>query len=121
MEQRIELAFTLKELDVDSVPINILNPIPGTPLMGTPQLTPIEILLTLAAFRFILPDKDIKLCGGKERNLRQLLPLGIAAGVNSLMTGNYLTTTGRNTELDLEMIRDLGLETGFEGRLPRTE
>ncbi len=115
MEQRIELAFTLKELDVDSVPINILNPIPGTPLMGTPQLTPIEILLTLAAFRFILPDKDIKLCGGKERNLRQLLPLGIAAGVNALMTGNYLTTTGRNTDLDLEMIRDLGLETGFEG------
>lgn len=121
MEQRIELAFTLKELNVDSVPINILNPISGTPLMGTPHLTPIEILITLATFRFILPDKDIKLCGGKERNLRQLLPLGIAAGVNSLMTGNYLTTTGRNTELDLEMIRDLGLETGFEGRLPRTE
>lgn len=118
MEQRIELAFTLKGLDVDSIPINILNPIAGTPLMDTPQLTPVEILITLAAFRFILPDKDIKLCGGKERNLRQLLPLGIAAGVNSLMTGNYLTTTGRNTELDLEMIRDLGLETGFERRLP---
>jgi biotin synthase len=113
IEQRIELAFTLRDLDVDSVPINILNPIPGTPLMDTPQLTPIEILITLAVFRFILPDKDIKLCGGKERNLKQLLPLGIAAGVNSLMTGNYLTTTGRNTDLDLEMIRDLGLETGF--------
>lgn len=120
IEQRIELAFTLKELDVDSVPINILNPIPGTPLVGTPQLTPTEILITLAAFRFILPDKDIKLCGGKERNLRQLLPLGIAAGVNSLMTGNYLTTTGRNTALDLEMIRDLGLETGFDEGLPNT-
>lgn len=115
MEQRIELAFTLKELDVDSVPINILNPIAGTPLMGTPQLTPVEILITLAVFRFVLPDKDIKLCGGKEKNLRQLLPFGIAAGVNSLMTGNYLTTTGRNTALDLEMIRDLGLEAGFEG------
>jgi biotin synthase len=121
IEQRIELAFTLKDLDVDSVPINILNPIPGTPLVGTLQLTPIEILITLGAFRFILPDKDIKLCGGKERNLRQLLPLGIAAGVNSLMTGNYLTTTGRNTELDLEMIRDLGLETGFEEGLSNTQ
>lgn len=110
IEQRIELAFTLKELDVDSVPINILNPIAGTPLMDAPQLAPVEILITLAVFRFILPDKDIRLCGGKERNLRQLLPLGVAAGVNSLMTGNYLTTTGRNTGLDLEMIRDLGLD-----------
>jgi biotin synthase len=115
IEQRIELAFTLRDLDVDSVPINILNPIAGTPLMNTPQLAPIEILITLAVFRFILPDKDIKLCGGKERNLRQLLPLGIAAGINSLMTGNYLTTTGRNTELDLEMIRDLGMEAGLDG------
>jgi biotin synthase len=72
-------------------------------------LPPLEILLTIALFRFILADKEIKLCGGKERNLRQLLPLGLVAGCNSLMTGNYLTTTGRDTQLDLEMIRDLGL------------
>jgi len=68
-----------------------------------------EILMTIAVFRFLLPDKDIKLCGGKEKNLRQLLPLGIIAGANSLMTGNYLTTTGRAGKLDQEMIADLGL------------
>ena len=110
MEHRIELAMTLKELDVDSVPINILNPIDGTPLAGTPPLSPMEILLTVAIYRFILPDKDIKLCGGKEKNLRQLLPMAIVAGCNSFMTGNYLTTLGRDTEKDLEMIADLGCQ-----------
>jgi biotin synthase len=110
MSHRIELAMTLKELDVDSVPVNILNPIDGTPLAGTPPLSPVEILLTIAIYRFILPDKDIKLCGGKEKNLRQLLPLAIIAGCNSFMTGNYLTTPGRNTEDDREMITDLGCE-----------
>ncbi|MRS04349.1 hypothetical protein EG832_14210, partial [bacterium] len=106
---RIELAETLRELDVDSVPINILNPIKGTPLDCVHPLAPLEILMTIAVYRFMLPDKDIKLCGGKEKNLRQLLPLGIIAGANSLMTGNYLTTTGRISELDHEMIKDLGL------------
>jgi biotin synthase len=109
MEQRIELALTLKELDVDCVPVNILDPRPGTPLTDQKPLSPIEILITIALFRFILPDKDIKLCGGKETNLRQLLPLGIVAGCNSLMTGDYLTTQGRSPDLDKEMIRDLGL------------
>jgi len=109
MEHRIEMALTLKELGVESIPINILNPIPGTPLADTPALPPLEILMTVALFRFMLPDKEIKLCGGKERNLRQLLPLAILAGCNSFMTGNYLTTTGRDTRLDLEMISDLGL------------
>jgi biotin synthase len=106
---RIELAMTLRELDVDSIPINILNPIKGTPLDHVQPLSPMEILMTIAVFRFMLPDKDIKLCGGKEKNLRQLLPLGIIAGANSLMTGNYLTTTGRVSKLDHEMIADLGL------------
>jgi biotin synthase len=114
MEHRIELAMTLKELDVDSVPVNILNPIEGTPLAGTPPLSPMEILLTVAIYRFILPDKEIKLCGGKEKNLRQLLPMAIMAGCNSFMTGNYLTTLGRNTENNLEMIADLGCEAASE-------
>ncbi len=106
---RIELAETLRQLNVDSVPINILNPIKGTPLDHLQPLPPMEILMTIAVFRFMLPAKDIKLCGGKEKNLRQLLPLGIVAGANSLMTGNYLTTTGRDSKLDHEMISDLGL------------
>lgn len=114
MEQRIELAMTLRDLSVDCVPINILDPRPGTPLMGIEPLSPIKILLSIALFRFILPDKDIKLCGGKETNLRQLLPLGIIAGCNSLMTGNYLTTPGRSSELDIEMIHDLGLDACLE-------
>jgi len=110
IRHRIELALTLKEIDVDSVPVNILNPIPGTPLENAAPLHPMEILITIAIFRFILPEKDIKLCGGKEKNLRQLLPLGVLAGCNSLMTGNYLTTLGRDTALDLELIRDLDLK-----------
>lgn len=113
IEHRIELALLLRELDVDSVPVNILNPIAGTPLENSPALSPLEILCSIAIFRFILPTKDIKLCGGKEKNLRQLLPLGIVAGCNSLMTGNYLTTAGRDTALDYEMITDLGLEAVF--------
>ena len=114
MEQRIELALTVRELKADSVPINILNPIPGTPMMGAAPLSPMEILLTVSLFRFILPDKDIKLCGGKERNLRQLLPMSIVAGANSLMTGDYLTTLGRDSSHDLQMIRDLGLAPELE-------
>lgn len=114
MEHRIEMAMTLQDINVDSVPINILNPIPGTPLGGNPSLSPLEILMTISIYRFILPDKDIKLCGGKEKNLRQLLPHGIIAGCNSLMTGNYLTTSGREAAHDIEMIHDLDLEVGYE-------
>ncbi len=109
ISHRIELAQTLRELNVDSIPLNILNPIKGTPLSHMAALPPMEILMTIAIFRFMLPDKDIKLCGGKEKNLRQLLPLGILSGANSLMTGNYLTTEGRDSSLDHEMILDLGL------------
>jgi len=109
ISHRIELAETLRELNVDSVPLNILNPIKGTPLSHLKALPPMEILMTIAIFRFMLPAKDIKLCGGKEKNLRQLLPLGILSGANSLMTGNYLTTAGRDSTLDHEMILDLGL------------
>jgi len=109
ISHRIELAETLRELNVDSVPLNILNPIKGTPLGHMKALPPMEILMTIAIFRFMLPAKDIKLCGGKEKNLRQLLPLGILSGANSLMTGNYLTTAGRDSALDHEMILDLGL------------
>jgi len=117
MEQRIEMAFTLKELDVDSVPINILNPIDGTPMSSAEPLSPLEILITIALYRFILPDKDIKLCGGKEKNLRQLLPFAIEAGCNSLMTGNYLTTLGRDAAKDIEMIIDLGYTVDMKNQI----
>ncbi|MCK7468481.1 MAG: hypothetical protein MZU91_10515 [Desulfosudis oleivorans] len=76
MEHRIEMAITLQEINIDSVPINILNPIPGTPLEGNPDLSPLEILMTISLYRFILPDKDIKLCGGKEKTFASYCPLG---------------------------------------------
>ena len=106
--QRIEFALLLRELDVDSVPLNFLNPIPGTPLEDRPLMEPWEALKSVAIFRLLLPDKDIVLCGGKEKTLRQLLPVALLAGANATMTGNYLTTQGRNPCLDFEMIKDLG-------------
>lgn len=106
---RVKMALTLRELGVDSVPINILNPRPGTPFEGLVALRPMEILLSIALFRFLLPSKDIKLCAGRELHLRQLIPLALVAGCSSLMTGDYLTTKGRDPDLDKEMIEDLNL------------
>ncbi|MFH1079231.1 MAG: biotin synthase BioB [Pseudomonadota bacterium] len=114
IRHRIELALLLNELEVDSIPVNILNPIKGTPLSRTPPLPPMEILMTLAVFRFLLPDRDIKLCRGNEKNLRQLMPLVLVAGANSLMTGHCLTVSGRDAGLDFEMIKDLGLQATRE-------
>ncbi len=107
---RIELAFTLKDLDVDSIPINFLNPITGTPLEGKHVLTPSECLKIIALFRLVLPDKDIVICGGREVNLRDMQSMIFYAGANGIMTGGYLTTAGRPAEEDFRMIRDLGLE-----------
>jgi len=109
-EQRVELAFTLKELDVDSVPINFLNPIKGTRMQDRPLLPPMEALKVIALYRFIHPQKDIPICGGREATLKDFQSWLFAAGANGLMVGNYLTTLGRNMEMDLEMIRDLGLQ-----------
>ena len=108
-EQRIELAMTLKKLDVDSTPINFLNPIPKTPLAGDLRLTPEECLRTIAVYRLLMLDTDILVCGGREVNLRQLQTLIFAAGANGVMVGDYLTTQGRGIEDDLKMIADLGL------------
>jgi len=108
-EDRVELAETLRTLDVDCVPINFLNPRPGTPLEGAKNLTPLECLKIIALIRLMLPTKDIIVCGGREFNLRSLQSLIFAAGANGMMVGNYLTTKGRDPEEDLRMIRDLGL------------
>jgi biotin synthase len=108
--QRLELALTLRELDVDSVPLNFLNPIEGTRLEGAELITPLECLSTIALFRFILPAKKISVCGGREKNLRDLQSWMFAAGASGTMVGNYLTTTGRPPEHDWQMLKDLGLE-----------
>jgi biotin synthase len=109
-EQRLELAYTLKEQGVDSVALNFLNPIAGTPLEKAAPLAPLEQLRFVALFRFILPDKDIRICGGREYGLRDLHPLVLWAGASGIMIGNYLTTKGRDHLADLQMIKDLGLE-----------
>jgi biotin synthase len=103
-DQRIELAATLAGLGVDTVPLNFLNPIPGTPLQDMPLLTPHDALKSVALFRLMLPDANITIAGGREKVLgdyQSWLPL---AGANGMMIGNYLTTLGRDLEADLRMM-----------------
>lgn len=111
LEQRIELAQTLRELAVDSVPLNFLNPIKGTPLAGQRELTPMDCLRAIALFRYFLPTTPIKVCGGRETNLREFQSWIFMAGASGTMLGNYLTTTGRDREIDLQMLRDAEVES----------
>ena len=110
MRQRLELAFSLKELGIDCIPINILNPRPGTPLEHSEPIPPLEIVKTIALFRFILPKGTIKVAGGREANLRDLQSVVFLSGANGLIVGNYLTTQGRSAEDDLRMIIDAGFQ-----------
>ncbi len=110
MRDRISMAFALRELDVDSVPVNFLMPIPGTPLERVTPIRPLDALQALALFRFILPDKEIRVCGGRENGLGTLHPLIFHAGADGFMIGNYLTRTGLDPQADLRMLRDLDLE-----------
>ena len=106
LDQRIELAMTLRDLDVDSVPLNFLNPVAGTPLQDAQLLTPMDCLRIICLFRYLLPQKRITVCGGREKNLREFQSAIFMAGASGTMVGNYLTTTGRNREIDLQMIED---------------
>lgn len=116
-EDRLDLAFELRELGVDVVPINFLYSIEGTALAHRPPLQPLEALKIVAVFRFLLPDKEIKVAGGREKILRDLQSWMFRAGASSLMIGNYLTTCGRPAKEDLQMLRDLGLRfIGFDER-----
>ena len=108
-KQRIELAFELRGLDIDSLPLNFLNPIANTRLADNQPLSPIAILKTIALFRFILPAKEIRICGGRQANLRNLQPLIFMAGADAIIIGNYLTTKGSAPQDDIQMIEDLGL------------
>lgn len=106
--QRIEMAFELKRLGIDSVPLNLLNPIPGTPLAQNKPLAPLEILRTFAVFRFILPHAQIRTAGGREVNLRDLQALALSSGLDGIMIGGYLTTSGRSPQADRQLLQDLG-------------
>ena len=111
LEQRVELALALRALEVVSVPINILNPVAGTPAgKHHPPITPWEVLRLIATYRFVLPRQDIGVFGGREKALGTLQPLMFTAGANVTLVGNYLTTRGQAAEQDQQMIRDLGLE-----------
>ncbi len=109
MQDRIDMAFTLRELAVDSVPLNFLMPIPGTPLGNNKPISPFEALRSISLFRLILPAKEIRICGGRGTALGQLHPLVFLAGADGFMIGNYLTQGGLNPQDDLRMISDLGL------------
>jgi biotin synthase len=111
---RCELAFALKEVGANVVPINILNPIKGTPFENVPPLPPLEILKTISCFRFILPRQEIMIAGGRTVNLRDLQGLVFHAGASALMVGNYLTTLNQPVEKDLQMIKDLGLDPDWD-------
>ncbi len=111
-EQRIEMAVELRRLEVGSIPLNFLNPIEGTKLENAKPLTPLEILSIIAVYRLFLPERDLKVAGGREVNLRDVQSFIFFAGANSTMLGNYLTTRGRKAEDDIKMVEDLGLEVG---------
>lgn len=110
MEQRIELAFRLRELGIGSVPINVLAPIKGTPLEGQPLLGDEELLTTVALFRFILPTAALRFAGGRKRFCRDTLRRAMYIGVNAAITGDLLTTTGSTATED----HRLALEAGYD-------
>ncbi|OXM14228.1 biotin synthase BioB [Paenibacillus herberti] len=109
LEDRIEMAYALRELDADSIPVNFLHPIPGTPMEGLSPVRPMDGLRMLALLRFVCPDKEIRVAGGRELTLRSLQPLALYAA-NSIFLGDYLTTSGQEWKKDHEMLEDLGFE-----------
>ena len=108
-QQRIELADTLRKLNVESVPLNFLNAQPGTPFADIKAMEPYDILQNIAVFRFMLPRAEIRIAGGRNF-LGDLQSMIFMAGASGVMIGNYLTTKGRNVEDDLRMIKDLKLD-----------
>ena len=106
-EQLVEALFALRELDSDSIPVNFLMPFDGTPLENTWELTPMRCLKILAMARFVCPDREIRIAGGREMHLRTLQGLALHVA-NSIFLGDYLTSEGQAAEADLELIRDNG-------------
>lgn len=107
MDDRIDMALLLKELDVDSIPINILVPIKGTPLEQQQPLSMAEIIRTIAMFRLVLKDKTIKIAAGRESVLKDFQSLAFLAGANGMLIGGYLTIRGRSVDDDLKMAKNL--------------
>jgi biotin synthase len=122
--QRVEMAFELAEVNPTSVPINLLNPRPGTKFGERPLMDPWEVVKWVAIFRLILPDALFRLCGGRVENLDELQPLAVKAGLNGVMMGNFLTTLGVEPAEDREMFEELGLNVARQadnGANPRPD
>jgi biotin synthase len=123
-EQRVEMAFQLASIDPTSVPINLLNPRPGTKFGERDFMDPWEAVKWIAIFRLILPEALFRLCGGRIENLGELQPLAVKAGLNGVMMGNFLTTLGAEPEDDRAMFEELGLNTARQpdnGANPRPD
>jgi biotin synthase len=105
----VDMAIALRDLGVESIPVNFLNPIDGTPLAGQHELTPRYCLKVLAMFRLVNPDRELRIAGGREIHLGSLQALGLYAA-NSIFVGDYLTTKGQAAEADYQMLRELGFE-----------
>jgi biotin synthase len=105
--QRVELLGQLRAVEPAEVPINFLNPRPGTPLGARPLVEPLEAIKWIALFRLALPEVILRYAGGREVTLRELQAMGLTAGINALIVGNYLTTLGRDPKQDLQMLADL--------------
>jgi biotin synthase len=112
VDQRVELIGQLRSVEPAEVPINFLNPRPGTPLGDRALVEPIEALRWIALFRLGLPSVILRYAGGREVTLRELQAMGMTAGINALIVGNYLTTLGRSPEDDLQMLDDLHMPIG---------
>ena len=111
-DQRVELLGQLREVKPAEVPLNFLNPRPGTPLGDRNLVEPIEAIRWISLFRLALPDVILRYAGGREITLRELQALGLTAGINALIVGNYLTTLGREPAQDLQMLKDLRMPIG---------
>jgi biotin synthase len=108
-EQRVEMAFELAKINPTSVPINLLNPRPGTKFGDRDYMDPWEVVKWIAIFRLVLPEALFRLCGGRVENLGELQPLAVKAGLNGVMMGNFLTTLNADPADDRAMFTDLGL------------
>jgi biotin synthase len=123
-EQRVEMAFQLAGINPTSVPINLLNPRPGTKFGERELIDPLEAVKWVAIFRLILPDALFRLCGGRTENLGELQGAAVRAGLNGVMMGNFLTTLGNAPEEDRAMFEELGLNVARQpdnGANPRPD
>ncbi len=111
-QDRIDMAFALRDAGADSIPINFLIPVKGTKMEGREPLHPFDALKIISLYRFVLPEKEIRVCGGRRQTLGEFNSMVFMAGADSLLTGNYLTTTGTPYEEDLRLIKQYGLEVG---------